>query len=68
MADYAPPTLTCLIEGESSPFRVKPITDIDILDLKDLIKEKRPNSLSGVDAANLTLWKVRLIMGQRQQN
>jgi hypothetical protein len=66
MVDDAPPALLCLIEGESSLFRVTPTTDIDIIALKDLIKEKLKNSmLSDVDAITLTLWKVGMTMGQR---
>jgi hypothetical protein len=68
MADYAPPALTCLVEGESSVFRVKPTTDIQILDLKDLIQEKDKNGVLGsVDAKDQILWKVRMIMGQRHR-
>jgi hypothetical protein len=69
MADYAFPALICLIEGESSPFSVKPKEDIKVMDLKDLIHEKCKNGvLFGVDAADLLLWKVRMIMGQRHHN
>ena len=56
--------LTCLIEGESLPFLVKPKEDDHIMELKDLIQEKRNNGvLGGVDATDLILWKVRMIMG-----
>ena len=57
-------TLTCLIEGESSPFIVKPKEDISIMQLKDLIQEKGNKGVLGsVDAKDLLLWKVRMIMG-----
>ena len=68
MANH-PPALTCLIEGESLLFRVYPNTDIQILDLKSLIKKERINGVLGsVDATDLILWKVRMIMGQRHHN
>ena len=51
-------TLTCLIEGESTPFIVKPKKDISIMELKDLIKDKKSNHLRTIDANELTLWKV----------
>jgi hypothetical protein len=60
--------LTCLIEGESSLFSVKPKEDINIMDLKELIKEEGINGVLGrVDAKDLILWKVRMIMGQRHR-
>ena len=62
MADDAPRALTCLIEGDSSLFPVSVTGDENIMVLKDLIREKRKNGvLSNVDAADLTLWKVRMI-------
>jgi hypothetical protein len=69
MADDDPPALVCLIAGESSPFVVEPKGNISILKLKQLIKENRKNgAISRFDAADLILWKVRMIMGQRQHN
>ena len=66
-AAYIP--LTCLIEGESSPFIVEPKEDMNIMKLKDLIQEKGKNGVLGsVDAADMILWKVRMIMGQRHHN
>jgi Crinkler effector protein N-terminal domain len=63
MADDVLCALQCLIEGDSSLFKVKPTGSVDIMDLKDLIKEKCKNGvLSGVDASDLTLWKVRMTM------
>jgi hypothetical protein len=63
MADDSPRALLCLIEGDSSPFRVKLAGDTDIIDLKDLIKEKRKNGvLSNVNAKDLTVWKVGTTM------
>ena len=61
--------LTCLTEGESSPFIVGPKENISIMELKDLIHEKGKNRVfSSVDAQDLHLWKVRMIMGQRHHN
>ena len=69
MADYPRFALTCLIEGESSPFIVKPKTDVNIMELKDLIQEKGINTTKhAVLAKDLILWKVRMIMGQRPHN
>ena len=63
MADDAPRTLVCLIAGESSLFKVRPTGGMDIIDLKDLIKEKGTNATGhAVLAKDLTLWKVRMTM------
>jgi hypothetical protein len=68
MANH-PPALTCLIEGDSSMFGVYPTTDIRILDLRKLIHEEgNKGVLRNVDAKDLILWKVRMIMGQRHHN
>jgi hypothetical protein len=69
MADYAPPALICLIQGDSSPFMLEPKEDIKVMKLKDLIHEKGINATEhAVLAKDLLLWKVRMIMGQRQHN
>ena len=63
MADDASYVLVCLIEGESSIFKVELARNRDIMDLKKCIKEERKNStLSSVDSIDLILWKVRMIM------
>jgi hypothetical protein len=51
-------TLSCLVEGEDTPFPVvtSPTTYIDTLKL--LIKRRNGNTLQRVDAPNLKLWKV----------
>ena len=54
-------TLTCLIEGKSSPFFVKPKEDDYIMELKDLIHKKA--RIGSVAAKDLLLWKVRMIKG-----
>ena len=62
-------TLTCLIEGDSSPFIVEPKEDISIMKLKKLIHEEGINATEhAVSAKDLLLWKVRMIMGQRHHN
>ena len=59
MADDALRVLICLVEGESSTFKVRPTGDMDIMDLKDLIWEKKNGAFNGVNAADqLILWKV----------
>jgi Crinkler effector protein N-terminal domain len=65
MGDDALCALLCLIEGESSlyMFRVEPTGSMDIMQLKELIKEKNKNGmLSSIDAKDLVLWKVRMTM------
>ena len=63
MTDDALRALTCLIEGESSLFIVRPTGNMYIIELKDLVKEQDKNGvLSGVDAEDLTLWKVGMTM------
>jgi hypothetical protein len=56
MTDNPVRSLVCLIEGESSLFRVEPTGNTDIIALKDLIKEKGINN--AILAKDLTLWKV----------
>ena len=59
MANDSPRALVCLIEGESTPFRVEIAGNKDIMDLKKLIKEEEQIS---APARNLTLWKVRMTL------
>ena len=59
MADNSPRALVCLSEGGSKPFRVELAGNKDMIDLKDLIKEKRHVR---VLAKDLTLWKVRMTL------
>ena len=58
MADNALRVLICLVEGDSSLFKVEPTGDMDIMDLKDLKWENKNHVLNGVDSNNLILWKV----------
>jgi hypothetical protein len=63
MANDASRSLLCLIEGESTVFKVKPAGSDDIIALKKLIKEKGKNGVfKSVDANILILWKVRITM------
>ena len=63
MANDSPRALVCRVEGESTPFRVELAGNKDIMDLKNFIKEKCKNgTLSGVNAKDLTLWKVRMTL------
>ena len=63
MADDAVRSLLCIVEGDTELFKVKPTGSTDVLDLKDLIKEKGKNGMLGsVHAKDLVLWKVRMSM------
>ena len=55
-------TLWCYVEGDKNLFPVIPPSTTSMGMLKELIKEKRSNFLQGVDAADLTLFKVGYIM------
>jgi hypothetical protein len=53
-------TLWCLVEGDSSAFKVKPTLNADVDDLKALVYEEGKHGiLRDVDAKDLGLWKVR---------
>lgn len=55
-------TLWCLIEGESTPFKVMAHLNTDINDLKKVVREERKNgALRNVDASDLILWKVCML-------
>ena len=63
MADNAARALICLIEGESQLFRVKPTGSMDVITLKELVKDSGKNGvLSSVASKDLTLWRVRVSM------
>ncbi|KAG0020763.1 hypothetical protein BGZ82_011511 [Podila clonocystis] len=51
----------CLVDGESTPFPVEIESTKTIGDLKDLIKAKIPDTFNGVDAKDLTLWRVSIL-------
>ena len=60
-------TLFCLVDGDKTSFEI----DIDptktVARLKDLIKEKKSNDLSDVDADQLTLWKVSIPVAPKSE-
>ncbi|KAI1312289.1 hypothetical protein EDD11_002979 [Mortierella claussenii] len=66
-----PLTLFCLVEGETSSraFSVKIPLSSTVDDLKDLIKAKIPDTFNGVDAKDLTVWRVshRVIAANKHQ-
>jgi len=53
-------TLLCLVDGESTPFPAEIESTKTIGQLKDVIKVKKTNEFSDVDADKLTLWKVSI--------
>jgi hypothetical protein len=48
MADVVHRALVCLIAGESEVFKVKSTGNIDIMELKDLIRERGKNGAFSV--------------------
>ncbi|KAF9946255.1 hypothetical protein BGZ70_003311, partial [Mortierella alpina] len=55
-----PLAMFCLVDGEA-PSRAFPVSisfTETVGDLKDLIKAKKPNDFSDIDADKLTLWRV----------
>ena len=58
MSDY---NLWCFVVGDKTVFPVIASPTIPVALLMKLIREERKNSvLSSIDAADLTLWKVRM--------
>ena len=51
-------TLSCLVEGEDTPFPVVTSPTAYIDTLKTLIKRRKGNTFQSVDAPILKLWKV----------
>jgi len=58
--------LYCYILGTHDASRVDVEDDCDVNDLKEAILKKNPNTLQGVDAAQLKLWKVCVLNFQLQ--
>jgi hypothetical protein len=59
IADDTIHTLWCLVEGDSTPFKITAPPNIDIDDLKKLVREnKDKSSLRDVNASDLVLFKV----------
>lgn len=50
--------LFCLLDGENELFQVKVNIDDSVFDLKEQVRNKKPNALRNVDANNLLLYKV----------
>jgi len=53
-------TLLCLMDGTGSSFCVKVPSTGSVEDLKDKIKDKKPNDLGDVDTHRLTLWHTAI--------
>ncbi|KAG0013939.1 hypothetical protein BGZ82_001959, partial [Podila clonocystis] len=55
-------SLFCLVDGEATAnaFSIKIPSNNNVDDLKDLIKAKIPDTFNGVDAKDLTLWRVSI--------
>ncbi|KAI8594210.1 hypothetical protein EDD21DRAFT_422114, partial [Dissophora ornata] len=55
-------TLFCLVDGEAldNAFPVSTSSATTVGELKDFIKTKIPDTFNGVDAKDLTLWKVAI--------
>jgi len=49
--------LSYIIQGDNWPNYVTISSTMDFCDVRDAIKEKRKETLQGVDSANLSLWK-----------
>ncbi len=59
MPDDTVRALWCLVQGDSTPFKVTIRTNNDINDLKKRVHEEGKNGvLRGIDAKDLKLWKV----------
>ncbi|KAF9992579.1 hypothetical protein BGZ79_002908, partial [Entomortierella chlamydospora] len=59
--------LFCILDGDSTAFPVKVATDESVGDLKDAIREKKPNDLQDVDADTLILWHVSIPSTPKRQ-
>jgi len=55
-----PYKIPCFIDGDSSIFPVNINGKSWVGDLKDKIKEQTPNTLRGIDACRLTLYRVEV--------
>jgi hypothetical protein len=53
-------TIRCLLHGNSTIIPVKIVPDTLVGELKEIIKTKAPNSLTNVDAYQLTLYHVNV--------
>ncbi|GBB94284.1 hypothetical protein RclHR1_23230006 [Rhizophagus clarus] len=55
-----PVTLWCIASGGTTAFKVTAGTDNDLSDLRELIRNKKPNDFANVDPDNLILWSVNV--------
>ena len=55
-----PVTLWCIARGSTTAFKVTAGTDNDLSDLRELIRNKKPNDFASVDPDNLILWHVNV--------
>ena len=51
-------TLWCFLQGDFKPFKIKISGQEDIDELNTAIHAKRSNTLQGISAASLILYKV----------
>jgi hypothetical protein len=58
MTDNQIRVLFCLLHGETAFFQVKAHVDNSVLELKELIREKKHNTLRNFDANELFLYQV----------
>ncbi|KAK3812540.1 MAG: hypothetical protein J3R72DRAFT_498661 [Linnemannia gamsii] len=58
--------LFCLVDGDSMPFSVDIDASKTVDHLKDAIKTKIPGTFKGVDAKDLTLWRVSIPLVPRK--
>ncbi|GES78867.1 hypothetical protein GLOIN_2v1735228 [Rhizophagus clarus] len=55
-----PVTLWCIARGSTTAFKVTAGMDNDLSDLRELIRNKKPNDFANVDPNNLILWHVNI--------
>jgi hypothetical protein len=55
-----PVTLWCIARGKTTAFKITAGTDNDLFDLRELIRNKKPNDFTNVDPDNLILWHVNV--------
>ncbi|THU85815.1 hypothetical protein K435DRAFT_378695 [Dendrothele bispora CBS 962.96] len=53
----------CCIAGSDRPFSVDMLSSLTVDDLKEAIKQKRPNDLKSIDSATLDLFEVSFKSG-----
>ncbi|KAF9917484.1 hypothetical protein FBU30_000739 [Linnemannia zychae] len=60
-------TLTCLVDGDKVSFEIDIDPNKTVTRLKDLIKDKIPDTFNGLDAKDLTLWKVSIPVAPKNE-